>query len=567
MRFVDALSGLLLADLARPSLVEDATGEVTTAAGLLRRAAAIRAGLAARGVAPGERVALLGPACVDWVATDLACLAEGLVVLPLDGRQAPADRAGLLRTTTPRVVVCVGGAVAEGVSDGVTAGALAAGSPAEAWSPPRALGPEAPATIVATSGSTGQSKGVVLTHGGLDFMLRRTTWRLAELTGAAPAGLHPERGPDRGWPAPSPAEAPERILQVLPPCYAGSRVLLLSALLRGARVRLLADPRRFGEAMAAEAPHTTLVVPLLLERLRRAVRDGVAARGRLAARALAAAEAAWERIEATREAGGSPGWRDPLLVDVARRTLLAPVRRRLGANLRGVICGSAPLDPAVQRFVRLLGVEVYQGYGLTETTALVTLDRQGEVRPGFVGPPLPGVEVRLDEAGQLLTRGPNLFAGYFGHAAGSHIDAGGWYATGDLAEQDERGRLRILGRADALLALTTGHKVPPEEVEEALRARLGPDAQVVVLGHGRPHLVALAFGATREAVDAALAAHAAAASPSRRVHAAHVRELPLGQAPGDAELLTSNLKLRRRAITARYAVEVERLYGQPRVPA
>lgn len=558
-RFVDALSALLLADLDRPSLVEDATGEVTTAGGLLRRAAAIRAGLAARGVAPGERVALLGPACVDWVATDLACLAEGLVVLPLDGRQAPGDRAALLATTTPRVVVCVGGVVAEGVSEGVTAAALAAGSPAEAWSPPRALGPEAPATIVATSGSTGQSKGVVLTHGGLDFMLRRTTWRLAELTGAAPVGSDP----DRGWPAPSPAAAPERVLQVLPPNYAGSRVLLLSALLRGARVRLLADPRRFGEAMAAEGPHTTLVVPLLLERLRRAVREGVAARGRLAAGALAAAEAAWERIEAAREAGAAPGWRDRLVVDAARRTLLAPVRRRLGPDLRGVICGSAPLDPAVQRFVRLLGVEVYQGYGLTETTALVTLDREGQVRPGFVGPPLPGVEVRLDEAGQLLTRGPHVFPGYFGLPARE----GEWYATGDLAEQDERGRLRILGRADALLALTTGHKVPPEEVEEALRGRLGPDAQLVVVGHGRPHLVALVFGATRAAVDAALAAHAATASPSRRVHAAHVRELPLGQGPGDAELLTSNLKLRRRAIAARFAAEVERLYGQPRVPA
>jgi long-chain acyl-CoA synthetase len=300
-----------------------------------------------------------------------------------------------------------------------------------------------------------------------------------------------------------------------------------------------------------------LVVPLLLERLRRAVHERVAARGAALGRLLVEAEAAWTRLEE-----GAATLRDRALLLVARLAVLRPVRRALLPEARGLICGSAPLRPEVQRFFRLLGVEVYQGYGLTETTALCTLDVEGRVRPGWVGPALPGVELRVDDEGQLLVRGPNVFQGYWRRPAGLGFTADGWFETGDLGDVDAEGRWRITGRRSAVLALSTGHKVAPEPVEEALRARLhdggARDPQVLVLGHGRPHLAALVTGATQAAVDAAVAAHDAANDAKRRVHAA--RALPRAWTTEDG-LLTANLKLRRAAILARFAAEVDALYA------
>lgn len=555
MTFIRTIGETLAAAPQRVALVDDAGGgerepREVRAGELLARAAAMRAGLRARGIGRGQRVVLVGAASSDWVAADLAVLAEGAVLVPLDPRQPAAERSTLQADAAPALLVVLD--PAHGQTGSTTADGLARMGGAAAWTPPVEVEPSAPATIIYTSGSSGRPKGVVISRGNLAFMLARTTRRLAELVGAGGgAGGDPDR-------LPPPARGEERALQALPPCYAGSRVCLLSALLRGARVGLVPDPKRLGHAFTVERPHYTLVVPLILERVRRGARDGIAAKGPLAASALAALEAAWDRLEAAAEASARGRVRDRALVALGRRTLLAPVRAKLGGRLRGIVCGSAPLDPATQRFIRLLGIEVYQGYGLTETTALCTLDREGQVRPGFVGPALPGVELRLDDDGQLLTRGPHVVAGYW-RGPDRPLDSPareGWWPTGDLAEQDAQGRWRILGRVDAQLALSTGHKVAPEVVEEALRARLGPDAQVVVLGHGLPHLVALVAGATREAVTGALAAHHAEAAPHRRVHAYELLPGPLTVEDG---LLTPNLKLRRRAIAERHSALVARL--------
>src|SRR5690606_6913565 len=120
-----------------------------------------------------------------------------------------------------------------------------------------------------------------------------------------------------------------------------------------------------------------------------------------------------------------------------------------------------------QRFFRLLGVEVYQGYGLTETTALCTLDVEGGVRPGWVGPPLPGVEMRRSPEGEVETRGPHVFAGYWRdpEASAALTTPDGWMRTGDLGDVDEAGRWRILGRRSAQIALMSGYKVEPEPLE------------------------------------------------------------------------------------------------------
>ncbi|MBX3468472.1 MAG: AMP-binding protein [Planctomycetes bacterium] len=535
MSFLEVIVDALARDPARVAVVQD-QGATVTAGALLRRAAQVRAGLRARGVVPGDRVALLGGNAPDWIACDLAVLAEGAALVPLDPRQDAADRQRLLADADARVVITLDPAA--GLPGAVSVDALAA-QDAE-WTAPAALPGTSPATIIYTSGTSGEPKGAVLTRANLDFMLEHTTMRLARLSGEP-------------WGA-------ERVVQVLPLCYAGSRVLLLSSLQRGARVRLVADPKRLGAALEEEAPHYALTVPLILERMRRAVHERVAARGAAPGRLLVEAEAAWARLDE-----GGRSLRDRAVVGLCRWLVLRKVRARIAPSLRGIICGSAPLLPEHQRFFTLLGVEVYQGYGLTETTALCTLDVEGQVRAGFVGPALPGVEMKTDEQGQLVVRGPNVFAGYWRRPPGTGL-RDGWFETGDLGDVDAQGRWRITGRRSAVLVLATGHKVPPEPVEDGLRLLLAAegagDAQVVLVGQARPHLAALIAGATREQAAAAVARHNAASEPKKRVHAFHVLDAPLTTESG---LLTPNLKLRRAAILERFAADLERLYAGARV--
>lgn len=533
MTFLDAIVDALSRDPSRVALSRD-DGSTVTAGALLARAAQVRAGLRARGVAKGERVALLGSNSPDWLACDLATLAEGAVLVPLDPRQDAAERRALVTDAEARVVLVEDPAALSSLPGGVAIDDLCRGHEGAAFGPRVVVDGASPATIIYTSGSTGEPKGAVLTWANLDFMLAHTTLRLERLSGL-PFGE-------------------DRVVQVLPLCYAGSRVLALSSLRRGARVRLVADPKRFAAALEEEAPHYVLTVPLILERMRRAVHEKVAARGKALGRLLAEAEEGWARLEE-----GRATLRDRAVVWLARLLILGKVKKRVASRLRGIICGSAPLLPEHQRFFRLLGVEVYQGYGLTETTALCTLDVEDRVRPGWVGPALPGVELKVDAEGQLLARGPNVFAGYWRRPATLGFSADGWFETGDLGDVDADGRWRITGRKSAVLALSTGHKVAPEPVEDALRLRIGGDAQVLAIGHGRPHLAALVAGAgvTEAQVARALEEHNAAAEPKKKVHAFALLDTPFTTESG---LLTPNLKLRRAAIAERFRARVDALY-------
>ncbi|RMG07007.1 MAG: hypothetical protein D6731_24570, partial [Planctomycetota bacterium] len=520
-----------------------------TGGALLARAAAFREGLRRRGLAAGERVALWAPNLADWVALDLAAFAEGVVLVPIDPRAAAEERARIVADADPALLVVSGEASGAAPPGGarpcVALAALA--REGSSWSAPRPARGDEPATIIYTSGSSGEPKGTVLRWQNLEFMLSHTEDRLAQLTGL-PAGA-------------------ERALHFLPLCYAGSRILLWSALLRGARLTLLRDPRRLAACAPEAAPDYFLCVPLILDRLRAAACSALSARVPRLAPLLRRGLLACERIER-----GEGRWRDRLALALCRRLVLDRLRARLGGRLRGLICGSAPLRPDTQRFFHAAGIDVYQGYGLTETTALCTLDRPHAVRPGWVGHALPGVELRLADDGELLARGPNVFAGYWRRPAATRaaFDGEGWFRTGDLAEVDAAGRWRILGRKGALLVLSTGHNVAPEPVEEALRAALAArdgawaEAQPVVFGHGRPHLAALVAPPPDAAIDPATLADAieevnAVRSPKEGIHAHRLLAEPFSCENG---LLTPNLKLRRSAIAARYASLLASLYEE-----
>lgn len=541
----------------RPERVAIACGFGTErqqwSAGSLRAAVErARVGLRACGLRPGDRIVLVGKNSPAWLAVDLAILAEGCAVVAFDPRAAEGDDLEqLVADCDPRAIVHDAGLDVRGAPSVARfeLEALTQGStPVER--DPCDVPPDTLACLIYTSGSSGRPKGAMLTRNNVGFMLRRTEARLAELTGL-PFGA-------------------ERALHYLPLCYAGSHVLALSCLLRGARLELVSDPTQLGDALGLAQADYFLNVPLVLERFQRAATAAVEGKGPVPSRLLSEARAAWARREL-----GEGGLRDRILLAAADRAVFAPIRARFGSRLRGVICGSAPLSPETQGFFHMIGVPVYQGYGLTETSALCTLDTMGNIQPGRVGPALSDVEMRCSPDGEIETRGPHVFVGYWGRPGATReaFTEDGWFRTGDLGDVDAEGRWRIGGRQSAMLVLASGHNVPPEPLEEALRVALldalgsrAQDAQVIVVGHGRPHASALiASTELRESeVAGVLAELNAGLEPKRRLHRFALVSEAFSSENG---LLTTNLKPRRRAIAERHAEAIDALYAREGAPA
>jgi long-chain acyl-CoA synthetase len=501
MNFLERIHSRLVEGGDRPALREGPLA--VRCRDLLATVASARAFLRKAGVKPGDRVALLGDNGARWVALDLAIMGEAAITVPLYARQSPKELARMLADSTPALLLCDTRERLDALGSGCLFGEARADGPVEE---PLPRAPTHPVRIVYTSGTSGEPKGAVFSLANVDFMLPRVLDRVAEVMRRGARG--------------------ERVFHYLPCCFAGSWILMLTCLARGTEMVFCTDLEKLREEMRAADPHWMLNVPLLLERMRGSIEGELGG------------------------AGGPVGWlwRRPL----GRRLLRGAIRRRIAPNLRALICGSAPLAEETQRFFMMLGLPVLQVYGLTETTAICTMDRPGAVVPGRVGVAVDGCEMRVDGKGEILVRGPNVFPGYWGKEP-----QGEWLATGDLGEVDERGRWRIVGRARYVIVLSSGHNVPPEPIEERLRLAVPGAAQVMLVGHGRKSLAALVAGsAAKPDVERALAALNEELPHYRRVRAFHLCP-PF--TPGDG-LLTANGKLRRDAILERYAAEIEDLY-------
>jgi long-chain acyl-CoA synthetase len=519
----------------------------TTGAELLAAVDRVRDVARAAGLSRGDRCALLAGNSPEWVAFDLGLLAEGVVVVPLWSRQTPVEIARILRDCTPKLLICddeAAAALCREMPDlpPVHRPAEAFGPPASGRRAPILVGPADPVALIYTSGTSGEPKGVVISRGNVDFLLDRTSERLDLLMDGC-AGR-------------------ERVFCYLPWCFAGAWIALLAGLRRGSALLLNTDPSRIADDASAVRPHWYQNVPLVLERMREGVERAMARRGRLFWSIFAGAmRAVHDAAEGRRRSRV-----DAVKLALARRLLFPTIRKRLGRGLRALVCGSAPLDARTQRFFETLGLPVLQVYGLTETTAVCTMDVPGDARPGTVGRPIPGVEMRADEDGEILVRGPNVFERYWNRPeATERAFAGGWFRTGDLGGQDADGRWRITGRKKNLIVLGSGQNVAPEPIEAEL-ARLLPGAQQIVLvGTGRRHLAAVVTGPlTREAAESAVARVNESLPPRQRLHGCLVCREPFTVESG---LVTANGKLRRDAITSALDPEIERLYAREEVSA
>jgi long-chain acyl-CoA synthetase len=507
---------------------------------LLESIAAAREYLAEAGLKRGDRCALLAHNSIRWAALDLALMAEGILVVPLYARQSPRELAAMIKDCQAVLIFCGDESLRDAVGEWPEAprtvlfDQVFATAAKQYQRPPVALEANDAVTIIYTSGTSGETKGVLLTVGNLDHMLSSTTARLDLLMG--------------------PTEAPDQVFHYLPFCFAGSWVLLLTCLSRPSVLTLSTDLTRLADELRSAKPHYFLNVPTLLERVRSGVESELEKRGGMGLKLYQNAIAAWLRQQA-----GNAGGLDRLWLALAERTVFGAIRRPLGPNLKALICGSAPLEKETQLFFLMLGVPVLQVYGLTETTAICTMDHPQHIEPGRVGPAISGVEMKLGADDEILVRGPNIFPGYWNRPEETaRVLRDAWFHTGDQGEVNEAGNWRIIGRLKNLIILNSGHNIAPEPLEEMLRRRLPGAQQVVLIGNGRGYLVALVTGAVaRERIQAEFDRMNAQLPHYQQIRAFHVEKEPFTIENG---LLTANGKLRRDAIAARFEAEIRELY-------
>ncbi|MBT2441370.1 long-chain fatty acid--CoA ligase [Streptomyces sp. ISL-36] len=546
-------------------------------------------GLIAAGLDVGGRVALMARTSYEWAVLDFAVWAVGGQSVPVYATSSVEQIAWILRDSGARHVVTENAehtaAVAEAAvalpgpprvwqldSGGLTElAALGSETPEGEVTERRAgLTPDTIATLCYTSGTTGRPKGCVLTHGNLHAEASTTV----EL-------LHPVFKEVTGQTAST--------LLFLPLAHILGRTLQIACLM--ARIELghfsSIKPDELRPELRRFRPTFVVGVPYLFEKIHDTGRATAEKLGRGSSfdRADSVAvrfgEAALDHLLG---GGGRPG----LGLRAARALydllVYRRIRKELGGRLRYAISGGSPLDRRLSLFFYAAGILVYEGYGLTETTAAATVTPPLRPRPGTVGRPVPGTAVRIADDGEILVKGPIVFTAYWNNPeATREALRDGWFATGDLGALDDDGYLVITGRKKDILVTSGGKNVSPAVLEDRLRSR-PPVGQCMVVGDNRPCVAALVT-LDPEAVQHWLAvrkrprdtpAAALCDDPEliadvqkavdyanqavSRAEAIRMFRIVPGEFTEDNGLLTPSLKIKRHAVAAAYAAEIEDLY-------
>ena len=512
--------------------------KTTSAQELHRAVGSFRQFLISCGVKPGDRVGLLSPNSAMWVAADLAILSQGAICVPLYARQNPVELAGMMRDCKPSLVLIANEELHTGMKDAWDAPCrMALFSEALAHAPteeaPHDVKGEDTVTIIYTSGTSGEPKGVMLSATNVDFMVPTTVRDLNAL-------MDTQRKEDH-------------VFHYLPFCFAGSRIMLWTQLFRANPLMMSTDLNNLAEEIGTANPSYYLNVPALLERIRKGVTDKVHEKGGVALRLF---EGGFEAY--TRMATGNGKLRDKLVFAIASKVVYSKIKDKIGSRLQFLVCGSAPLSEDTQRWFEMIGIPVYQVYGLTETTAIVTMDKPQAIVAGRVGPAIADCEVMLSEEGELLCRGDNIFAGYWGRDS-SPCDSDGWFHTGDQAEIDETGNIRIIGRVRNVLVPESGHNVAPEPLEQRVMEACHHIEQAVLVGHGRPYLSIIVTGdVEKDAMEEALESVNASLPHYRRIRRFHIASTLFTP---ENKQLTANQKLRRKQIESDYQEAIEEMYA------
>jgi long-chain acyl-CoA synthetase len=530
---------------------------------------------------PGDRVAILMRNSREWVIFDQAALGCGLVVVPLYLDDRPENTAYILNNAGVKLLYLCGAEQWERlltVHDRLAALVrIVTQKPVEVpdgetrvktlvdWLPSEpgellANDGEADglATIVYTSGTMGRPKGVMLSH--------------RNILVNADSGLEYV-----------PMYREDVLLSFLPLSHTFERTVgYYAPMMTGATVAFARSIPQLAEDLLTIRPTVLISVPRIYERVYNKIMDGLAGKPPFATRLFElAVDTGWRRFLRRQ---GQGGWHPTFLLwPLLDKLVAGKIMARLGGRMRIAAAGGAPLPPAIAKVFVGLGLNLLQGYGLTETSPIIACNTAADNEPASVGIPLRNVEVRIGENDELLTRGPCVMLGYWDNPEATRqlIDAGGWLHTGDKA-RIERNHIHITGRLKEIIVLSNGEKVPPADMEMAIALDPLFD-QVMVIGDSRPYLCAIIVLNAEQwkalANTLALDPDDAASLNSEVLEQAVLERLAgrLGEFPGYAQLrraactldpwtvdnglITPTMKLKRDRILARYADEIEALYA------
>jgi long-chain acyl-CoA synthetase len=579
-----------------PELIEDALGtprerafgqrlgapewRYLSSTEMLGRARALSAALRDAGLQAGDRVAIVSHNRLDWLAADFGTLLAGCVVVPVFATLALDQIAYIFRDSELKLAFVETAADAERIRaacevpprfvhfDGTGPDSLAefeaGGEAALAASPlsnaSAVVDPDDLAVLIYTSGTTGNPKGVMLTH-------RNLTSNSYEAFKAGFSEIHPG----------------DPVLSVLPFAHIYEHTDVLGFIQYDCQLHVT-QPDFLVNDLRTVRPRTMALVPRIFERVLAGTVAAAKADGGLKAKLVPWALRVGREYMSAVDAKTRPALGLRVQYALAKRLVLSKIRPALGLDrVEFLVSGSAPLHKDIALTFAALGIPICEGYGLTETSPVVTANNMRALRYGSVGRPIPGVEVKIAADGEILVKGPNVMKGYY-HLPDEHpFDADGWFMTGDIGYLDADGYLFITDRKKELIKTSGGKYVAPSRVEAAIKRSVYV-AQVMVVGDGRPFPVALIapnwpmvrreLGLGEDGDPAALAELPAALTFMRRDVARQTADLntyeqvrriallPRELTIEDGEL-SPTLKVKRRVAERKFADKIESAYRDP----
>ncbi|TRW79171.1 long-chain fatty acid--CoA ligase [Mycolicibacterium sp. 018/SC-01/001] len=538
-------------------------------------------GLIAEGVQPGDRVAVLSATRYEWVILDYAILSIGAVTVPIyetssadQVRWVLEDSGAVLAFVETEAHALMVKELLDGLPDLRTvftieatpaaldalAEAGAATDPTEVDRRRAAIASSDPATLIYTSGTTGRPKGCQLTHANL----------LSETRGATQC-------------FPTLLRKGGRLLVFLPLAHVLARALSMTAFANGVTVGYTSDIKNLVPMFGQFKPTVIVSVPRVFEKVYNTAELNARESGKGAIFAQAAETAiAWSQAQDTGGAG--------LLLRAKHalfdRLVYGKLRAAMGGDCTASISGGAPLGARLGHFYRGIGLTIYEGYGLTETSAAITVNRIGQLKVGTVGKLLPGNSMAIADDGELLVRGDVVFSGYWrNETATAEAIVDGWFHTGDLGSVDGDGFLSIVGRKKEIIVTAGGKNVAPAVLEDQLRAH-PLISQAMAVGDAQPFIAALiaidpeafegwkqshgkpagaSVGDLAEDPDLTAEIDAAVKKANQAVSKAEAirkfRILPVDFTVETGEL-TPTLKVKRKVVAEKFAAEIDALYAK-----